>query len=241
MVDLPRHVLVIGASSGIGKRLAERLSASGGAVTAVARRADRLVELERCGAQIIVADMADLASIPAVIKQAVEAQGPLSALVYCAGAQKIKPLRMMSAAEVEDLYRINLTVPTLLAGQFTSRRVSRDDGVFCVISSIAAQRPEPGIVAYGASKAGADALIHGLAREMGPRRAVGVAPGWLDTEMTQAYGHLYSDAFKERLAKDSPAGAADVEAVVDCIEFLLSRKARFITGEVVRVDGGAVL
>ena len=240
MADPKAHVLVIGASSGIGKRLVERLRPEV-AVTAVARRAERLLDLEALGAKTVAADITNLAAIAPLVKQAVVAQGPLSALVYCAGAQKIKPLRMMTPAEVEDIYRINLTVPTLLAGQFASQQVSAASAVFCVISSIAALRPDPGIVAYGASKAGVDALIHGLAREMGPRRAVGVAPGWLDTEMTRAFGHIYGDAFKEKLAKESPAGPADVDAVVDCIEFLLSPKARFITGEVVRVDGGAVL
>ena len=79
---------------------------------------------------------------------------------------------------------------------------------------------EPAIVPYAASKAGLDALIKGLARELAPRRAVGVAPGWLDTEMTQAHARLYGAEFKEALEKRSPAGAATVESIVDAIAFL---------------------
>lgn len=234
------HALVIGASGGIGLGLVKRLSPTH-RITAVARRTERLAELEALGVSTIAADMSDLGAIPEVIRLAVERGGVLSSLTYCAGMQKIMSMRTMSAAEIEMLYTLNLTAPTVLAGQFASRRVSADDGVFCLVSSIAARRPEAGIVAYGASKAGAEALLRGMAREIGPRRAVGVAPGWLDTEMTRAYPHLYGAEFKEQLAKASPAGPATVDAVIDCIQFLLSSQAGSITGEIITVDGGAAL
>ncbi|WP_331312136.1 SDR family oxidoreductase [Methylobacterium oryzae] len=161
--------------------------------------------------------------------------------MYCAGVQVIKPMRSLGVEEVERLYRTNLVAPTLFAAAFGSARVSTRDAVFCAVSSVAAQRPEPAIVPYAASKAGLDALIKGLARELAPRRAVGVAPGWLDTEMTQAHARLYGAEFKEALEKRSPAGAATVESVVDAIAFLMSSQARHVTGEILRVDGGAVL
>lgn len=234
------HVLIVGASSGIGFELAERLL-SDHAVSAVARREDRLVPLRDKGANIHVADIAQLDDIPKLMNDVVAASGPLTALVYCAGMQRLKPVRMMTPAEVRDLYTVNLAAPTVLGAQFASKRVSTGDAVFCAVSSIAAERPEAGIVAYAASKAGLSNFIGGLARELGPRRAVGVAPGWIDTEMTQSYSHIYDAAFRERLAKNSPAGPATVGSVVDTIMFLLSPAARSITGEVVRVDGGAAI
>jgi NAD(P)-dependent dehydrogenase (short-subunit alcohol dehydrogenase family) len=234
------HILVVGASSGVGRAVAERFAPTA-QVTAVARRADRLAELAAAGVATVAADVADLSGIAGLVQEIVAERGLLTGLVYCAGVQVIKPMRALAVDEVERLYRVNLVAPTLFASAFASARVSSRDGVFCAVSSVAAQRPEPAIVPYAASKAGLDALITGLARELAPRRAVGVAPGWLDTEMTQAQGRLYTAEFREALEKRSPTGIATVESVVDAIAFLLSPQARYVTGEILRVDGGATL
>lgn len=239
MHDRP-HALVIGASSGIGEALSRSLL-SDHRVSVIARRADRLAALQEAGASAFPGDVADLDGIAGLIGAAVARHGPLDALIYCAGAQLVKPLRSTSPADLQRLFTVNLVAPAVIATQFASRRISSDNATFCVIASVAGQRPEPGIVAYGAAKAGLINMVGGMARELGPRRVVGVAPGWIDTEMTQAYRHLYNDTFREQLAKNSPAGPASVDAVVDTIRFLLSPAARAITGEVVRVDGGAAI
>ncbi|MGU3341601.1 SDR family NAD(P)-dependent oxidoreductase [Methylobacterium mesophilicum] len=240
MAEPAGHILVVGASSGIGRAVAERFAAQG-AVTALARRADRLAELAAAGIATIAADVTDLAAIAGTLQAAVAERGLLTGLVYCAGIQVIKPMRSLGVEEVQRLYTTNLVAPTLFAAAFGNARISTRDAVFCAVSSVAAQRPEPAIVPYAASKAGLDALIRGLARELAPRRAVGVAPGWLDTEMTQAHARLYGEGFKEALEKRSPTGAATVASVVDAITFLMSSQARHVTGEILRVDGGASL
>ena len=239
MPDQP-HALVIGASSGIGEALGHSLLADH-RVSVIARRADRLAALVDAGASAFPGDVADLESIAGLMAAAVARNGPIDALIYCAGTQLVKPLRSTSPVDLQRVFTVNLIAPAVIATQFASRRVSSEHATFCVVASVAGQRPEPGIVAYGAAKAGLINLVGGMARELGPRRVVGVAPGWIDTEMTQAYRHLYNDAFREQLAKNSPAGPASIGAVVDTIRFLLSPAAHAITGEIVRVDGGAAI
>jgi NAD(P)-dependent dehydrogenase (short-subunit alcohol dehydrogenase family) len=234
------HALVVGASSGIGRAVAERLAPLQ-QVTALARRLDRLGTLEPLGIDIAGCDVTDFEALAAAVDAAVVRRGKFSSIILCAGVQKIKPLRILKPDEIGELLRVDLQMPLVLAGLFTSRRVSTDDAVFCAVSSIAASRPEPGILAYAAAKAGIEALVKGLAREAAPRRAVAVAPGWLDTEMTRAYATIYGEDFQQHLRLSAPRGIATVEAVVDCIEFLLSPAASYITGEVIRVDGGATL
>src|SRR4051812_48419442 len=135
------HALIVGASSGIGFRLAERLLEDHH-VSVIARRADRLEPLSARGASAYPADVTEIAGIPKLVADIVAANGPLTALVYCAGMQRLKPMRAMSPADVEQVYAVNLVAPTLFGAQFASRRVSGDTAVFCAVSSIAAERPE---------------------------------------------------------------------------------------------------
>jgi NAD(P)-dependent dehydrogenase (short-subunit alcohol dehydrogenase family) len=240
MSDSLPHLMVVGASSGIGECVARHFAGTH-KVTALARRAERIAALEQLGVEAVLCDVTDLDAFDQAIQAAVGRHGRLHAAVYCAGLQQIKPLRALKASDIQAVLSVNLVAPMLLVRAMASQRVSEPKAVFCAVSSVAGQRPEPGIIAYSVAKAGLDALIKGAAKELGPRRAVGVAPGWLDTEMTQAYRHVYGEEFRDALGKRSPAGIATVDSVVELIAFLLSDRARHITGQIVTVDGGAIL
>jgi gluconate 5-dehydrogenase len=234
------HALIVGASSGIGFEVAQRL-APNWRVTALSRRIERLAPLRESGVEAVFCDVAQLESIAPLVENIVARRGKVSALVYCAGAQLVRPMRSLKLDDIRRVIDVNLTAALIFGQMMASQRFADSDATFCAVSSIAAQRPEPAIVPYAVAKAGLEALIKGLAREISPRRAVGVAPGWLDTEMTQAYKQVYNDAFKEQLAKKAPGGIATVASIVDAIAFLLSNQAKFITGQILTIDGGASL
>ena len=236
------HSIVIGGSSGIGRALALHLSETGN-VSALARRTDKLVELTDHNHKNIFALTCDVGSpdnIQCALQKCVEHYGKVDKLIYCAGKQIIKPHRMMTVNDIDSLYEVNLRGALFASKIFCSAKISKKNAVFCAISSIAGTRPESGIVDYSVMKAALNTMIRGLAKESAPRRFVGVAPGWLDTEMTRNQP-IYGDAFKISQQKNSPLGLTTVNDVVNAVAFLLSPHASSITGQILCVDSGSSL
>lgn len=234
------HAIIIGASSGVGAACASRFSLHY-RVTGISRRGTLPEGLSEEHAVGLPCDATSSDALKTAVESAVGRFGKISLMVVAAGMQLIKPVRNLKEAEIHQLLGTNVAVPVLAASLFASQRFSHPDAVLCLVSSIAAQRSEPGIVLYAATKAATSSLVQGLAKELSPRRVVGVAPGWLDTPMTQAYAHVYTPEFVDGLKSRSPLGLASVDDVVDSIEFLASGGAKKVTGQVLVVDGGASL
>lgn len=236
------HSIIIGGSSGIGRALGLHLSETGN-VSVLARRTDKLEELAAHNKKNIFAltcDVGEPDNIQRALQECVERYGKVDKLVYCAGKQVIKPHRIIAVSDIDSLYEVNLRGALFASKVFCSAKISERNAVFCAISSIAGTRPESGIVDYSVMKAALNAMISGLAKEGAPRRFVGVAPGWLDTEMTRSQP-VYGDAFKIAQENDSPLGLTSVADVVNAVAFLLSPLASSITGQILCVDSGSSL
>ncbi|MDA9622095.1 SDR family oxidoreductase [Gammaproteobacteria bacterium] len=235
------HTLIIGGSSGIGKELAIKF-AEQESVSVIARRLDKLDALESVNTNIFSSfgDVTSLDSLKKSIEICVENFGKVDRLIYCAGKQVVKPHRLISNDDIDSLLDINLKGALFASKIFLSSKISEKNAVFCAISSIASIKPEPGIVTYSAMKAGIDAMIKGLAKESAPRRFIGIAPGWLDTEMTQSQ-QVYNESFRIELEKKSPLGLTQISDIVNAVEFLTCKEAISITGTILVVDSGSVL
>ena len=235
------NVLVVGASSGIGKAIAINL-ARDHKVIAIARRKERLNALEEYGIQPIVFDVSHTAEIDKFVKNLVNNTGKLSALIYCAGVQDVKPLQVLKIENAKMMFDVNFFGGLFFAKAFASKLVcAKENASIVFISSIAGQWPETGILSYSASKAAIDNLTKGLAKEIAPIRVNAIAPGFLKTEMTEKFNYIYTDEFVLNIEKQYPLGLGSTKDIANMARFLISEQASYVTGNIIRVDGGGAL
>ena len=235
-----RHVLVSGGSRGLGRCLVEALLADGWAVSTFSRSpTDFTRGLEAApGFLFAPADASDPESLRRFVALAVQRLGPPFGLVNCAGQAVEGVLPAMAPELIDRVLATNLAGALhLTRAVLRAMLVGGDGGYIVNVSSIIGQRGYAGLSAYAATKGGMDAMTRALARELGPRsiRVNSVAPGYLETEMT----HGLDDAQRRQIVRRTPLGRLGrPEDVVGTVRFLLSDASRFVTGQVITVDGG---
>ena len=241
-----RNVIVTGASRGLGLEIARVLVASGHRVLAIARTDSEplrslVAETTRNGRGAVEFhgfDLLDTGAIPELVAGLRKAAGPIFGLVNNAGIGTSGVLAMMRDADIETVIRLNALSPILLTKHVLRSMMSERTGRIINISSIVAGHGFHALSAYSATKAALVGFTRSLAREVGPLGITvnAVAPGFIDTEMTRELGEEQREKIIRRSALRRLAGADDVAAAV---EFLLSDKAKNITGATLTVDAGS--
>ncbi|MGD8495180.1 MAG: SDR family oxidoreductase [Gemmatimonadales bacterium] len=245
-----RHVLVTGASRGIGRAAAERFAAGGARVAvhyATNREAAEEVRAGLSGDDHFTAraDLADIAALEALVDTVFDRFGHLDVLVNNAGIFEAHPPAEASfdawRSAWDRTLAVNLLGPAHLSFLVARRMIDQGGGRIVNVSSRGAFRGEPDAPAYGASKAGLNALGQSMAKALAPHGVTicTVAPGWVDTDM--AAPHLAGpDA--ESVRNQSPLGRiATPEEVADVIAFLARPGNESITGCIVDVNGASYL
>jgi 3-oxoacyl-[acyl-carrier protein] reductase len=237
-----RNVVVTGGSRGIGLAICETLVNSGFNVIAVAR--NRSAELAIAMAErsdsidFVKWDLSDLGSLVDLAKTVKNLHGPVYGLVNNAGIGLSGILSTMPDAEIEQVVRLNVLSPIMLTKHFVKQMMATSAGRIINISSIVASTGYSGLSVYSASKASLVGFSRSLAREVGSLGITVnvVAPGFIDTEMTDDLNPKQREQIKRRSAMQRMAGVADVAAAV---QFLISDQAANITATVMTVDAGA--
>lgn len=240
-----RNVIVTGASRGIGLAIAVKLAASGYAVIAVARKesdpvraAAATAEQDRQGAiHFRACDLSRTAQLAEFVSGVRKDFGPIYGLVNNAGLGTAGVLTMMRDEQIEALIRLNTLVPLLLSKYVVRSMMVERAGRIVNISSIVASTGYSGLSVYSATKSSLVGFTRSLAREVGQLGITvnTVAPGFVDTEMTHDLSGGQREQIMRRSALRRMAEPADI---ADSVEFLLSEKARNITGVTLTVDAG---
>ncbi|MBD3729335.1 MAG: SDR family oxidoreductase [Sphingomonadales bacterium] len=237
-----RHVVVTGASTGIGRATAEHILGSGGKVTLIARSADRLAELRELhgdAAHVAPADVADAEGLTAAL-DAAEAFAPIDGLFCNAGTGgSFAPLEDYAADDFDALMAVNMLGALRAVQQVYPRMKARRKGAILITGSLASERGMAMNVAYVMSKHAVLGLARAAAVEGAPFgvRANCLIPGFIDTPLMdgippEQLGHLAQKVPQLRLG--SSAETAAVAA------FLLSDAASHVTGQSWAVDGGVL-
>ena len=236
--------LVTGASRGIGAAIAEGLARDGFdvAIGYASDRAGADQTAQRVGAYgqravVLQADVADEAQAVGLVESAEAELGPLDAVVLNAGITRDGLFMRMSTEDWDAVIATNLNGAFYVSRAAIRGMVRRRTGAIVAVSSIVGVNGNAGQANYAAAKAGVIGMVKSLAKEVGGRgiRVNAVAPGYIATDMTAVLAEEQRDGILAATPLGRLGTPEDVAGVVQC---LCSPSAAFITGTVVRVDGG---
>jgi 3-oxoacyl-[acyl-carrier protein] reductase len=239
------NVVVTGGSRGIGLAIARRLVAAGYNVIAVARRESD--ELREASAEAVkqgrgvlhfrAFDLSEIDAIPAFVKTLRDEFGAIYGLINNAGIGNEGLLATMHNTEIEALVRLNVTSPIILTKYVVRHMMADGAGRVINMSSIIATTGYNGLSVYGATKAAASGFTKSLAREVGKLGITvnAVAPGFIDTELTQT---LSDDQRKRIAGRSALRRLPETDDVARMVEYLLGDGGRNITGSVLTIDAG---
>jgi 3-oxoacyl-[acyl-carrier protein] reductase len=247
--------VVTGAGSGIGRGTAIHLAAAGATVVCAdidAASAAATAEAAGAGSYPVPTDVTQRGCVERLVNGVIERHGRVDAMCNIAGIITESPLLELSEGEFDRMTAVNLK-GVLFGCQAAGRAMAAAGrGAIVNMSSAVVDRPAASFGAYATTKAGVAQLTKTLAVELGPRgvRVNAVAPGVIVTAMTERHytradGTIDEEGRAARLAAlraVSPLGTVGTpEDIANVVRYLLSEAARFVTGQVFRVNGGAMM
>jgi NAD(P)-dependent dehydrogenase (short-subunit alcohol dehydrogenase family) len=236
--------LITGGGTGLGLAMGRCMAAAGARVVLAARREAVLREaVAQIGtdAEYVVHDVDKLDEAPALVERVTRQWGPISILVNNAGVHLKKPILETTEAEFLEVLTTHVLAAHALSRAVGPGMIERRSGSILFIASMASLMGIPHVVAYSAAKSAYVGMVRAMATEWSPHgvRVNALAPGWIQTEMSRK-AMAGDPQRRERILNRTPmARLGEPEDVGMAAVFLASPAARFITGVVLPVDGGA--
>lgn len=246
MTEKKKYILITGASSGIGSKIAIELSAHYNIILN-GRNLERLLSTKSScftdNEQIIFQrDLSVLNNLESDLSKFIfDNDIEITKFVHSAGFMKMVPLKMVTIDSIEASFTTNIFSSALIIKTLINKKCN-NSALNCVvfISSNISNFGAKAFSIYGASKSGLDGLMRNLAIELAPKvRINSVLPGGVRTQMTEAI--FEETETLQRIEKTYPLGLGEPNDIFEMVEFLLSEKARWITGQQITVDGGRTI
>ena len=246
-----KTILVTGASSGIGKATAIACAKAGARVVLTARNIERLEETLKQIEDLrlknedfksehlmIAAELCEQEEI----NRLVDALPELDGAFLCAGVSDTTPVKYMNSEAIQRVLSINLEAPMLLTQRMLLKKKIKKGASLVYMSSIGVEQVTPGLGIYAASKSGLNAFMRAVANEQASRmvRANAVMAGMVKTELIGSLSQLTEEDIKRDEAK-YPLGYGTPEDVANAVIYLLSDASAWMTGGVIKLDGGSSL
>lgn len=236
-----RHIFITGASSGIGAAVARKFARNMDFITLAGQTDTTLQpvikEISSLGAKVfaVSGNVSSRNDVVVMFEQARSNAGPVDVLVNCAGIYPSNPIPSVTDEEWDLIMGINLHGTFLCSQIAVMDMLNKQRGWIVNIASIDGLLPGPNNAVYSASKAGVVSITRSFAAEFSEHgvNVNAVAPGWVGTP------NIYkSDRWKEAVKKIPLGRLAEPSEIADTIHFLCSEEARYITGEVININGG---
>lgn len=241
-----QKILIVGASTGIGRAAALQLSNQGAKLVLIARSEEKLKEVIRnCkgeGHTYYALDVKDAKTLEEVIDSSARLkEEPFTAFLYSAGKEGTIPLKFLKYDILSEILQVN-TIPAILIAKILLKKgnFSNNGGSMVFISSIMGSLGQPAKAAYCMSKGALISASKALALELANKkiRVNCISPGMVTTEMSSKILDSISDESIAEIKKMHPLGIGEVSDVVNGIEFLVSENSKWITGIDLIIDGG---
>lgn len=243
-----QNALVTGGSRGIGRGIALELAREGANVVVNYRRdaaaaAETVTAIQAMGprAKAVQADVANWDEVARLAAEAVSAFGPLDIVVANSGvASRVQPVWDMDVDHWQKVIGVNLHGVFYTCKATAKAMVERKRGNIILISSIGADTCAPFGAPYYVAKAGVNALTKSLAKECAPAgvRVNCIAPGLISSDMGDRLMKFYGDALLSNIPLGRPGRPEEIGRMA---AYLASEDASFITGKIIRIDGGAFM
>lgn len=233
-----KHILVTGASSGMGRVFCQMIAKEGATISLLARNEERLKEtlsmMNGDGHQYYVCDLTEEEQIKATIAQL----RPLDGVVFCAGINDYVPLKFVKQEKLEKIFQTNFFSQVILTQMLVKKKMVNKNASLVYISSLSSVLGVGGTLLYASSKAALNSAVRVIASELAPQgvRANAICPGIVRTEMLSGT-NIDEEVFTKQEA-DYPLGLGTPEDVGHAVLYHLSDGSRWLTGNCMILDGG---